>query len=289
MRKRWFYRVAPLALIPGLLFSTWTSTRADSPRPTGKAFVGVAIEASKDGKETGVHIREVSPDGPAAKAGLMNGDRIIKVEDREIKDPGTLLEMIASHKPGDALKLKYARDGKEHDCMVTLSERPLAKTPNVRDLLGDRQHAYLGVRANGMNSELKQKLGATVDQGVVVVEVMADTPAAKAGLKTDDIITKVNDQSVSNPKELIAVIQKTGAGKDATLNVIRGKESLELKAKLENAPLGWAGLHQFNPPWMFEMDTLPPGFDSDPRFQEMKKRMEEWHKRLRNHEEKESN
>lgn len=65
----------------------------------------------------------VSPDGPAAKAGLKAGDVITKFNDTPIDSGPTLISEIWTHKPGDSVTLTYKRDGKEATAQVTLGER----------------------------------------------------------------------------------------------------------------------------------------------------------------------
>ncbi|MEU8621141.1 trypsin-like peptidase domain-containing protein [Streptomyces sp. NPDC048623] len=65
----------------------------------------------------------VTPDGPAAKAGLKPGDVITAFDDRQIDSGPTLISEIWTHKPGDTVKLTYERNGKPTTATVTLGER----------------------------------------------------------------------------------------------------------------------------------------------------------------------
>ncbi|MEV7865306.1 trypsin-like peptidase domain-containing protein [Streptomyces sp. NPDC088124] len=65
----------------------------------------------------------VSPDGPAAQAGLKAGDVITKFNDTPVDSGPTLIGQIWAHKPGDKVTLTYKRDGKESTAEVTLGER----------------------------------------------------------------------------------------------------------------------------------------------------------------------
>ncbi|MFC8829397.1 S1C family serine protease [Streptomyces sp. NPDC057137] len=65
----------------------------------------------------------VTPDGPAAKAGLKSGDVITKFNDVPIDSGPTLISEIWTHKPGDKIKITYTRGGKESQVDVTLGER----------------------------------------------------------------------------------------------------------------------------------------------------------------------
>ncbi|MFE4826182.1 trypsin-like peptidase domain-containing protein [Streptomyces sp. NPDC056672] len=65
----------------------------------------------------------ITPNGPAAKAGLKAGDIITKFNDTPIDSGPTLIGQIWTHKPGDKVTLTYIRDGKESTAQVTLGER----------------------------------------------------------------------------------------------------------------------------------------------------------------------
>ncbi|MEV4035330.1 S1C family serine protease [Streptomyces umbrinus] len=65
----------------------------------------------------------VTPNGPAAKAGLKPGDVITKLDDRVIDSGPTLIGEIWTHKPGDTVKITYTRDGKQQTAEVTLGQR----------------------------------------------------------------------------------------------------------------------------------------------------------------------
>jgi membrane-associated protease RseP (regulator of RpoE activity) len=71
---------------------------------------------------------------------------------------------------------------------------------------------------------------------VLVTEVVPETPAAKAGLESGDVITSVNGKAVSDPDMLRETIRASGVGKQVDLQVMRGGEKKEIKATLEEAP-----------------------------------------------------
>ncbi len=285
MKNRLLHRLALVALLPGLGLGLALPVGAAEPRPTARAFLGALVgPTAKDAARAGALVREVTPDGPAAKAGLANGDVVFKADDKEVRDPQTLVGLIQGHKPGDKVKLQVLRDGKEQMLEVTLGERKLAQVPPVPKLPSAARGVYLGVQTQELTPELKDRLKVGVDKGVVVVDVLPHSPAAKAGLKTDDVITGVDGQKVTKPEELRAAIQKMSAGKETTVKVMRGKESKEIKVQLAEMPFGLSWMHDFEKRWpaadsRFPMD-LPPGLHPD-----IERRLQEIQKWLRDHDE----
>lgn len=78
--------------------------------------------ASRFGLSTkeGAYINSISPNGPAAKAGLQEGDVIVKVDNEAIASASDLVLAVRSHNPGDKVDVTYVRDGKEASAEVTL-------------------------------------------------------------------------------------------------------------------------------------------------------------------------
>jgi len=223
-----------------------------APSKTGRAFLGVAVASTdKDSEEQGAVVRQVTPDSPAAKAGLREGDVITRIDGREIDSPHALINTLAKRHPGDNLSFKVLRDGKEQNVQVTLGQQTAARptNPDEGDRPGrnqpgrpgrDRASAFLGVEAVSMDEmtpRLRKRLGISGQEGLVVMEVVGDSPADKAGLRHGDVITAVNGKEVENANQLREVINKAGVGKEVRLEVMRGSQKKELTAKLEEAPV----------------------------------------------------
>ena len=221
--------------VAGLLTSPLFVTAASAEGPAGKAYLGVATAATHDGDAAGLTLREVDPDGPAGKAGLKEGDRIETAGDKEVTTFDDLKKALAAHKPGDPLVLKVLHDGKEQTLTVTLGETTDNPGPLVAPV-PTKAGAYLGVQAQALTPEMKDKLGVSIEKGAVVADVMPGSPAAKAGLKDADVVTQVGAIAVTGPEDLRDALQKVGAGKEAVLKVVRGKQEMELKAALQEAP-----------------------------------------------------
>jgi len=262
-----------LLVAAGLVASAQPPRDTDAPR----GFLGILLGPAEQGAQ-GVLVRDVTPDSPAAKAGLKRGDRIVKLDDEDVRDVEKFLRTLAGKKPGDKLNLGIVRDGKEQSVAATVGERPAREAPAVPDAPGSRRPAFLGVQTQQLTPELKQRLNVEADAGVVVTEVVPSSPAATAGLKRDDVITAVNDQAVRSAADLRDAVQKAGPGKDVTLQVARGKEKQSLKATLREGNFGF-----FLTPGddRFPTVDVESMFDQSRRIRELEQRVEELEKRLR--------
>ena len=93
-------------------------------------------------------------------------------------------------------------------------------------------HPYLGVTLTSVNALSARKDDLSVNEGARVVEVAADGPADKAGLKTDDIITKIDDTDVSSADSLIIAMRTYEVGDKVTLTVVRGGDEKKVEVTL---------------------------------------------------------
>jgi serine protease Do len=241
-----------LAILPALALAQDTETQA---RSRG-AFLGITAESTAEGAQhEGAIVRNVTPNSPAAKAGLKRGDIITKVDNRAINDFEDLQNALSQHKVGQKVNLQVLHNGQQKQMSVTLSQRPSQfaeggesgqfeggqpgqfqgqqerGTPGYYNRRG--QGAFLGVQAEELTSEVRNREGISARQGVFVNEVMPNTPAAEAGIRDGDVITKVNDETVTSPEELHEALQNVGPGHEVTLDVLRGNRHRELTARLE--------------------------------------------------------
>jgi S1-C subfamily serine protease len=196
-------------------------------------YLGIRLEPGAAPVENGLRIIVV-PQGPAAEAGIKSGDVITKVDHKTVRDVAELAQTIRDHKPGDKLTLELMRDGKAETLSVTLGERPIPAAPASPPV--QAKEAFLGVQAEPIGLALKQKFGFTADKGAVVMQVLPDSPAAKAGLKPGDVIVNVDIKAVTNPEELRGAVRAAGIGKQVKVTILRGNEQKELAAQLQEAP-----------------------------------------------------
>jgi serine protease Do len=80
------------------------------------------------------------------------------------------------------------------------------------------------------------KLGVKSRKGVLVTEVMEDTPAAEAGMQELDVITAFDDQAVDGPRSLQEVVEKSAIGKPHTITVLRDGKSMSLSISVKPLP-----------------------------------------------------
>ena len=101
---------------------------------------------------------------------------------------------------------------------------------------GSVERGYLGVSIGPLSNEMATKLGVKSRKGVLVTEVMEDTPAAEAGMQELDVITAFDDQAVDGPRSLQEVVEKSAIGKPHTITVLRDGKSMSLSISVKPLP-----------------------------------------------------
>jgi serine protease Do len=96
--------------------------------------------------------------------------------------------------------------------------------------------AYLGVGIQPVTQEIASQFGVQPRDGVVVTQVMPDTPAAKMGLRSGDVITKLDGVKVSSAQELQLLVEQTEIGKAHPMVIVRDGKSLTLAFSPETQP-----------------------------------------------------
>jgi serine protease Do len=109
---------------------------------------------------------------------------------------------------------------------------------------GQLQQPYLGVRYISLTNDLAKEFNLKVSRGAYITSgndqpaIVDGSPAARAGLKEKDVITKVNNINVDDKTSLTSALSKFKVGESVTLTVVRGGKTTTIKATLGNAPTG---------------------------------------------------
>jgi len=92
------------------------------PVPNSGAVMGVRFARSERG-DVGVQIEEVASEGPAEQAGLRADDVLVELNGQKVNEPGAVRRVISVLHPGDLVKVKYKREGRDGECDVKLASK----------------------------------------------------------------------------------------------------------------------------------------------------------------------
>jgi S1-C subfamily serine protease len=116
---------------------------------------------------------------------------------------------------------------------------PINMAHEVKDRLiaqGKVVRAWLGVGIQELTDELAAQFGVKPDDGVLVGNVMADTPAERGGLKPGDILQEFNGIKISSVRQLQREVAQSPVGSQARLKVLRDKQPMTLSVVLAEQP-----------------------------------------------------
>jgi serine protease Do len=184
-------------------------------------------------KNKGEFITRIVKDEAADKAGLKEGDIVLKVNGRDVTPDETLSYIVANIKPGTRIPLDILREGKPMRITATVGTRPseekLAQStfdPDENkdfDQQGENADSKavrdaLGVSVIPLDPEIARQLGMGSDVKGVVVDIPGSGSAAQAGIRRGDVLVSVNYKPVTNTAQLAAAIAEAKkAGRSAVL------------------------------------------------------------------------
>jgi predicted metalloprotease with PDZ domain len=103
---------------------------------------------------------------------------------------------------------------------------------DVNVLIGDDGSSWLGVETHEVTPDKAKELKLNAERGVVLGKIAADSPAAKAGLKENDVVTEINGQRVEGAAQFRRMIHEIPAGRSIQLTVWRDGRSQTISATL---------------------------------------------------------
>ena len=101
---------------------------------------------------------------------------------------------------------------------------------------GKFEKPYIGVYLNNLDSEKIKALNIKSTNGVLIAKVVADGPAARAGIQANDVIVAVNGKAVNSAGAFIGELAAKKVGESVELSVIRNSQTVKIRVTLEETP-----------------------------------------------------
>lgn len=238
----------------------------------------------------GIAVEKVVPGSPAERAGVKAGDVIVRFDNEEVTSVRKLTRLLNEVSADHQVRLTVIRAGGERELTATVGKRPMPKfgegnfawstppgpgefqidppdVPNMNDFpqiapgepgAPDRPFMFrmgsgrkIGVGVTSLTKQLSEHFG--VDGGVMINEVRADSPAAKAGLKAGDIIVEAEGKDINSEVDLIRVLQEKKEG-DVSLTFVRGGNRQTIRVTPEKGADG--GFQMFDVPATPDAPTM---------------------------------
>ena len=203
--------------IPSTLAKNVISQIREFGKPR-RGWLGVRIQTVNDELAEGLRLPQakgalvanVTPGGPADKAGIKQGDVILKFDGKEVNAMRTLPRMVAETPINKKVPVVVIRQGKEMTVEAVLgelteeAEKASLATPGVpTPSTNEGKIASLGLTLSELSAPLREKFSLTAEaKGVVITGVDENSAAAEKGLQPGDVIVEVDQQAVTTPADV---------------------------------------------------------------------------------------
>jgi serine protease Do len=215
---------------------------------TRRGWLGVNIQSITEDlaetyglkENTGAFVSSVAPGGPAAKAGIQDGDVILRFDGKDVSSMRSLRSIVAQTQIGKEVDVEVVRKGQRRTLRVAVGRlaeevKPALKpgvrnTPKSRGKSKEKDssvqppaapggRSLIGLVLAPLSDELRTKYGLNGNvRGVIVLEVDPASPAAERNVKAGDVIIEAAQEQVNSIEDVVQGIERMrSSGRNAVL------------------------------------------------------------------------
>ncbi len=209
-------------------------------------------------KKNGVLIERVVNDSPAEEAGLEADDIIYLFNGKKVGCPMRLISLVRDRKPGDKVTVVAYRNGRKKEIDVTLGEQTGEFYSVDWDEIGEHARdigraagklgksvsyfvrssinvkGRLGVQIADLDEDLAGYFDVRENEGVLVLQVLEDSPAEEAGIKSGDIIVSIEGEEVSDVNDVIDELSDCDEDEKVEVQIMRKGKKMSFDLELED-------------------------------------------------------
>ena len=180
----------------------------------------------------GAMVTEVTPDSPAAKAGLKQGDVILNFAGKKVGGPRELARVVAEEPAGSKTSLTVWRDRGENTLAVVTGQKPgqarLAAARSEVGVDGTVHSADLNVDLAPLTPERRAELGIGEGVNGVLVLDVKEGSVFEQGLRAGDVIKQVGQTPVTSPQEVDALVRTAKSGSEKAILMLVSRQGRDL-------------------------------------------------------------
>ncbi|MFZ0265895.1 MAG: trypsin-like peptidase domain-containing protein, partial [Nitrososphaeraceae archaeon] len=246
--------------------------------------LGLSLEEAK-----GFLIIGVNEGSPADKAGIRGGDRVTNVNGREIRLGGDIVLKIDNQDVrkiediltylegqkhvGDTVQLTIVRDGKTQTVNATLTPRPGSNQSQQLQPQSEQQRPSLGISGTNVTPAIAKAMNMTQATGFLVVDIIAEGPADKAGIRggylianingTDmelggDVILRIDNKTVNTIDNILSYLDTKKVNDTVQLTILR-------EGNVENVPVQLGPSEEIRPSFPSQSPNNDPNRQQQPQ------------------------
>ncbi|RKG53562.1 Do family serine endopeptidase [Acinetobacter cumulans] len=192
-----------------------------------RTYLGVSLqdidrnlaESYNLSKPEGSLITQVTPNSPAARAGLKAGDVILKLDGAPISRTSELLNNLNRSVPNQTIQLEVLRDDKRRNISATLVVAPDDTPAQSQNKAPVSKGPVLGVSIRNLTEAELSRLD--VKGGVLIQDVLRNGIAAQAKILPGDVVTQLNNKTINNANDFVSAVSELKKGTIARVAIIR--------------------------------------------------------------------
>jgi|SRR5579871_442612 len=226
----------------------------------GTSYLGIGVaEITPDRakalnlkEERGAEVKHVDEDGPAAKAGIKEGDVVLQYNGENVEGIEQFIRMVRETPAGRPVKLVVWRNGAMQTFTVTVGERkgtvftypgggavtipPIPPIPqfDIPRLQIAGQNQMLGIEGESLGQEQQLADFFGVRDGVLVKQVIRNSAAEKAGIRAGDVITKIDGVNVGSTREITSELRSSRARGCSAVTIVRDKKESSITVNFDD-------------------------------------------------------
>lgn len=204
-----------------------------------RGWLGVTVQALNEelaksfglDDARGALINSVVEDSPADKAGLQRGDIVTEYDGKPVDELNDLPRLVASTPVDETVKVTIFRDGKTRTVKVKIGK--LEDGEGTVIAADKEKGGAIGITAANVTPELANRYSLEGDEGILVIKINPDGPAADANLRVGDLIVEADGKAINSVKDFEEIVGKMPSGKVLRLLIQRKATLLYTTVPLE--------------------------------------------------------
>ncbi len=175
----------------------------------------------------GVFVDRVISDGPAATAGVIPKDVILKIDNAPVSKSNQVQALVAKKNPNEVVQLTLLRKGRQVRLNVTLGQRE-SETIEIAPHSYSKQYENLGITCESLSRDKAREIGYDGKRGVLVTKVEKYSPTDEAGIKEEDVIVEIGEFPIVSKSDFQKALGNLTRDSVVIFTVVRNNDEFHL-------------------------------------------------------------